>query len=135
MVLGEKQLETKALNVNYKAIIFPSCKHPDSCIHVQHCLHTRACRDMSQVVRMSGWRRLGPLPRMHEWKSTETIVLSSDTAAIFRAWRGEGFENVAQSVYRDTVEGRQKSDYQLGGETMVIFLLKVLRICIISLRQ
>lgn len=90
-------------------------------MHVQHCLHTQACRDMSQVVKMSGWRRLSPAPRMHEWKSTETIVLSSDTAAIFRAWKRVGFENVAQSVCRDTLEGREKSEYQLGGETMVIY--------------
>lgn len=91
-------------------------------MHVHHCLHTRACRDMSQVVKMSGWRWLGPAPRMHEWRSTETIVLSSDTGAIFRAWKRVGFENVAASVCRDALEGKEKSEDQLGGETMSFML-------------
>lgn len=78
---------------------------------------------MSQVVKMSGWRWLGPAPGMHEWKSTETIVLSpdTDTGAIFRAWKRVGFENVAPSVGRDTLEGKEQSEFQNGGETMVIY--------------
>lgn len=89
-------------------------------VHMQHCLHTRACRDMSQVVKMSGWRRLGPKPRMHEWKSTDTIVLTSDTEAIFRVWDRVGFENVAQSVCRETL-GKGKSSIPNSMETMVIY--------------
>lgn len=99
----------------------PHVKNTDSRVHVQHCLHTRACRAMSQVVKTSGRRRLGPAPGMLEWKSLETIVLSSDTAAIFRAWKRVGFENVAQPVSRDTLEGKENSEYQLGAETMLIY--------------
>lgn len=42
---------------------------------------------MSQVVTGSGRRQLGPVPGMYEWKSLQTIVLPSETAAIYRIWK------------------------------------------------
>lgn len=38
----------------------------------------------------------------------ETIVLPSDTAAIFRVWKRVGFENVAWSGCGETLEKKEK---------------------------
>lgn len=46
---------------------------------------------MSQVVTSRGWRRLGPAPGMHEWKSVRAIVLPAETAAIYRIF-GKGLD-------------------------------------------
>lgn len=76
----------------------------EMCVCVHHCLHTvDVYRDMSQVVTGSGWRRLGPVPGMYEWKSLQTIVLPSETAAIYRIWKRVGSGKDAQPVCWETL--------------------------------
>ena len=73
---------------------------------------------MSQVVTGCGWRWLGPVPRMYEWKSLQTIVLPSQTATIHRIWKGVGRGKEAQSVCWETLGNRKSQRKKWGPETM-----------------
>lgn len=80
---------------------------------------------MSQVVTSQGWRCLGPVPRMHEWESVQAIVLPSETAAIYRIWKGRDDGNKALPVCWETLGSgekpkREKKKPQLGVKTMLL---------------
>lgn len=59
---------------------------------------------MSQVVTSSGRRWLGPVPGMYEWKRLQTIVLPSETAAIYRIWKRVDCGKEAEPVYWETLD-------------------------------
>lgn len=53
---------------------------------------------MSQVTSR-GWRQLGSVPGMYEWRSLQSIVLPSETAAIYRIWKRVDCGKKAQPIW------------------------------------